>query len=139
MYLYSFCSQVKLTILKLVHYSDVDKYAALLQINFKIFKDFVKSFTEHLYIQCLIQGNMTEDAAIGNVRQFLQTFKPNPLINNTLLQMRVTQIPLGTNYCKLEITNKSDSKLVVVTNYYQADVTSIKLSVLIELIIVSIK
>ncbi|KYN33494.1 Nardilysin [Trachymyrmex septentrionalis] len=128
-------SQVKLTILKLVHYSDVDKYAALLQINFKIFKDFVKSFTEHLYIQCLIQGNMTEDAAIGNVRQFLQTFKPNPLINNTLLQMRVTQIPLGTNYCKLEITNKSDSKLVVVTNYYQADVTSIKLSVLIELII----
>jgi len=138
MYLYSFCSQVKLTILKLIQYSHVDKHTALYQIKFKEFKDFVKSFTQTLYIQCLIQGNMTENDAIRNVKQFLERIKCSPLTNNTLqiLQMRVTQIPLGTSYCKLKIINKSDSKSVV-TNYYQTDVTSIKLSVLIELIVVS--
>ncbi|XP_018046794.1 PREDICTED: nardilysin-like [Atta colombica] len=131
-------SQVKLTILKLIQYSHVDKHTALYQIKFKEFKDFVKSFTRTLYIQCLIQGNMTENAAIRNVRQFLERIKCYPLTNNTLLQMRVTQIPLGTSYCKLKIINKSDSKSVV-TNYYQADVMSIKLSVLIELVVYIIK
>ncbi|XP_011065921.1 PREDICTED: nardilysin-like [Acromyrmex echinatior] len=77
---------------------------------------------------------MTENDAIRNTEQFLKKMKCYPLTNNTLLQMKVIQVPLGTSYCKLKMVNKSNSKSVV-TNYYQADVTSIKLSVLIELIV----
>ncbi|KAG5339115.1 NRDC protein, partial [Acromyrmex heyeri] len=127
-------SQVKLTILKLVQHSHIDKHTALCSINFKEFKNFTKFFTQHLYIQCLIQGNMTENDAIRNTEQFLKKMKCYPLTNNTLLQMRVIQIPLGTSYCKLKMVNKSNSKSVA-TNYYQADVISIKLSVLIDLIV----
>ncbi|KAG5307659.1 NRDC protein, partial [Acromyrmex insinuator] len=112
----------------------ITKHTALCSINFKEFKDFAKFFTQYLYIQCLIEGNMTENDAIRNTEQFLKKMKCYPLTNNTLLQMKVIQIPLGTRYCKLKMVNKSNSKSVVI-NYYQADVTSIKLSVLIELIV----
>ncbi|XP_018306505.1 nardilysin-like [Mycetomoellerius zeteki] len=130
-------SEVRLSILKVIHYTHVDMHAALREINFGEFTDFVKSFTQHLYIQCLIQSNITELDVIKNVGQFLKNIKCRPLINNAFQQMRVTRIPLGLNYCKLKIIDKSNSSnsKSVVTNYYQADVTSFELSMLIELMI----
>ncbi|XP_012524901.1 nardilysin isoform X2 [Monomorium pharaonis] len=125
---------VRLWILKLVHYTHVDTHTALRGINFEEFRDFVKSFTDHLYIQCLVQGNMTQDVAVETVRQCVEIINCGPLLSSTIPQMRVTQIPLGTCYCKLKNINKIDANSVV-TNYYQAGVTSIELSVLIDLMI----
>ncbi|XP_011685956.1 PREDICTED: nardilysin-like [Wasmannia auropunctata] len=125
---------VRLWILRLVHYTHVDTHAALHGINFEEFQDFVKSFTNHLYIQCLVQGNMTQDAAIDTVRQCVSIINCGPLLSSTIPQMRVTQIPLGMCYCKLKNINKIDANSVV-TNYYQAGVASIELSVLIDLMI----
>ncbi|XP_071572686.1 nardilysin [Temnothorax nylanderi] len=125
---------VRLWILKLVHYTHVDTHAALRNTNFEDFQDFVKIFTDQLYIQCLVQGNMTQDAAIESVQQCIKIINCGPLLSDTIPQVKVTQIPLGTCYCKLKNINKIDANSVV-TNYYQADVTSIELSVLIDLMI----
>ncbi|KMQ88511.1 nardilysin isoformx2 [Lasius niger] len=59
-------SDVKLYILKHIHYTDVDKYTALCDVNFETFQNFIKSFNNRLYIQCLVQGNMTQDAVLEN-------------------------------------------------------------------------
>ncbi|XP_011881239.1 PREDICTED: nardilysin isoform X2 [Vollenhovia emeryi] len=125
---------VRLWILKFVHYTYVDVHTALRGINFEEFRDFVKTFTDHMYIQCLVQGNMTQDTAIESIRQCIEIINCGPLLSSTMPQMRVTQIPLGTWYCKLKNINKIDANSVV-TNYYQAGVTSIELSVLIDLMI----
>lgn len=133
-----FFRDVRLWILKLVHYTHVDTHTALRGINFEEFQNFVKSFTEHLYMQCLVQGNMTQDAVIETVQQCVEIINCGPLLSSMIPQLRVTQIPLGTCYCKLKNINKIDANSVV-TNYYQAGVISIELSVLIDLMIVSIK
>lgn len=124
--------------LNVSHYTNVDIYTTLCNVNFEEFQDFVKSFTDHLFIHCLVQGNMTQDAVIETVRQCIELINCDPLPSSTSPQTKVTRIPLGTYYCKLKNINNIDINSVV-TNYYQAGDTSIELSVLIELLIVSIK
>ncbi|XP_018360056.1 PREDICTED: nardilysin-like isoform X1 [Trachymyrmex cornetzi] len=125
---------MRLWILKLCHYTHVDMHTALRGINFEKFQDFVKFFTNHLYIQCLVQGNMTQNAANDTVRKCVKIINCDRLIDSMIPQIRITQIPVGTSCCKLKNINKIDANSVV-TNYYQAGVTSIELSVLIDLMI----
>lgn len=131
-----FRRDVRLRILKLVHYTYVDTYNGLRNIDFEKFKNFVKSFTNHLYIQCLVQGNITQDAVIQNVQQFVKIINCEQLLPTMKLQMKVMQMPLGSHYCKLKNINKTDVNSVV-TNYYQIGIASIELTVLIDLLIVS--
>ncbi|XP_072762300.1 nardilysin [Anoplolepis gracilipes] len=125
---------VRLCLLKFVHYTHIDLYTALCDINFQRFQDFIISFNNRLYIQCLVQGNMTQDAVIKNARKCIEIINCKSLLPSMVPQARVMQIPLGVNYCKLKNINKTDVNSVV-TNYYQAEVTSIELSVLIDLLI----
>ncbi|KYM98612.1 Nardilysin [Cyphomyrmex costatus] len=125
---------VKLSILKFVHYTFVDIHTAIRTINFEDFHDFVKSFTNNLYIQCLVQGNMTKNTVKENVLQFVKIINCNPLTIDVSDKIKMIRIPLGTNYCKLKNVNKFDATSVVI-NYYQTNIVSIKLLMLIQLII----
>jgi len=107
-------------------------------ITFKDFQDFVKSFTDRLYIQCFVQGNITPTAAIKTVEQFIKTINCGSLDSNTIQQLRGIQISLGTSYYKIKNINKLDT-ISMISNYYQTGVTTIELSTLINLISVSIK
>ncbi|KYN15625.1 Nardilysin [Trachymyrmex cornetzi] len=129
---YNLIDSVKLSILKLVHYTDVDMHTALFSVNFDEFRRFVKSFTAHLYVQCLVQGNITPDDAIETVRECLEIMNCDSLLSNTLQHMIVMQIPLGISCCKIKSFNKTN-RTSVVTNYYQISITSFKLSVLLDL------
>ena len=120
-----------------VHHSLIDVHTAVQNITLKDFQDFVKSFTERLYIQCLVQGNMTSTVAIKTLQQFIKTINCRPLHSDTI-QLRSTQIPLGTSYYKIKNINKVDT-ISMVSNYYQTGINTIELSTLIHLIIVSIK
>ncbi|EZA59550.1 Nardilysin [Ooceraea biroi] len=124
---------VRLCILKHVHYTYIDTYTVLRDVCFEEFQDFIKDFTDHLYIQCLVQGNTTEEAAVENVKKFVEILDCGSLLPDMIPQMRVSQIPSGAHYCKLRNLNKTDANSVVV-NYYQAGVESIELSVLIDLL-----
>lgn len=119
----------------LVHWSAIDKHAAISGIEYEKFKNFAKSFADHIYIQCLVQGNMTKDDVIVNTKKCVEILNCRPLLPNTMPQLRVTQIPLGVRCCRVKNFNLTDSNSVV-TNYYQSGGTSIRLSVLIELLIV---
>lgn len=136
MFLGFFCRDVRLHILKFVHYTHIDLYNVLCDTNFEKFRNFITSFNERLYIQCLVQGNMTQDAVIENVRQYIEIINCKPLLPSMMPQIRITQIPLGTQYCKVRNINKTDVNSVV-TNHYQAGTKSVELSVLIDLLIVS--
>lgn len=113
----------------------MDTYNVLRDVRFEEFQDFIKYFTQHLYIQCLVQGNTTEDAAVENVKKFIEILDCGSLLPDMIPHMRVSQLPLGSHYCKLKNMNKTDANSVVI-NYYQAGVESIELTVLIDLLMV---
>lgn len=123
-------------ILILRHCSSTDKYAAISSIDYDQFLNFIKHFTDHLFIQCLVQGNVTMEDVIENVTNCRKILKCGSLLPNTMPQFRVTQIPIGIQCCRVKNFNNSDANSVV-TNYYQSDTSSIKVTVIIELIMVS--
>ncbi|KYN33496.1 Nardilysin [Trachymyrmex septentrionalis] len=129
----SFINNIMFSILKLDYYSYIDMHTIIQDITLKDFQDFVKSFTERLYIQCFVQGNMMSTVAIKTVQQFIKTINCSPLHSNTIQQLRGTQIPLGISYYKIKNITKLDTTSVI-RNYYQAGVTTIELSTLIYLL-----
>lgn len=118
------------------YWTCIDKYSAICDIDFDKFKSFVKSFTDYLFIQCLVQGNITQDAAISNVQQCIKILKCKPLLPDTMPQIKIAEIPVGIHYCKLKNFDKTDSNSIV-TNYYQSGIGSITLSAIIDLLMVS--
>nr|XP_033337586.1 nardilysin-like isoform X2 [Megalopta genalis] len=125
---------VRLSILLLVHWSMNTRHMAISDVEFQEFKHFAEHLTDHIYIQSLVQGNMSKDEVVKNVNNFVGILKCGPLLPNTMPQIRVTQIPVGSHYCIVRNFNKTDVNSVV-TNYYQSGVTSTQLSVIIELLI----
>lgn len=123
-------------ILLLRHFSSTDKYAAIAAIDYDQFLNYVKHFTNHLFIQCLVQGNMTMEDVIENVTSCKKILKCGSLLPNTMPEFRVTQIPLGIQCCRVKNFNSSDANSVI-TNYYQSETSSIKLTAIIELLMVS--
>ncbi|XP_018405839.1 PREDICTED: nardilysin-like [Cyphomyrmex costatus] len=126
---------VKLCILKeTIHYTHIDTYIALRDINFEEFQKFVKSFTDCLYIQCFVRGSILRDTVINAVKQYVKEINCSPLVLSATSQTEITQIPLGTSYCKLKNIDKTDVNSVI-TNYYQVGIKSIELSALLDVII----
>ena len=78
---------------------------------------------------------MTKEDVVKNVKSCVEILKSKPLLPNTMPEFRVTQIPVGVQYCKVKNFNSSDANSVV-TNYYQSANSSIQLSVIIELLLV---
>lgn len=119
------------------YWTNTEKHAACSKISFEEFKNFVKYFKKHIYIQSLIQGNMTSDDVKKNVLKCFDILNSGPLLPNTFPRIRAMSLPAGVNYCRIKNFNTTDSNSVV-TNYYQSGLASIKLSVTIDLLTVSI-
>lgn len=134
--LLNYFRDVRLSILKLVHWTAVDRHTAITNVEFEEFQSFVKYFTDHIYVQSLVQGNMTKGDAIKNVQECVKILKCDPLLPNTMPQIRIAQIQSGAQYCKVRNFNSTDVNSVVM-NYYECGLASVKLLVLIEVIIVS--
>ncbi|XP_003401691.1 nardilysin isoform X1 [Bombus terrestris] len=130
----SLVRDVRLSILMLVYWTAADKHAAIQNVEFSEFQNFVQHFTDHIYIQSLVQGNMTKEDVIKNIQECVKALKCGSLLPNTMPHVRVTQIPIGSHYCKVKNFNSIDINSVVM-NYYQSDVSSIRLLVIIELLI----
>ncbi|KAI4479428.1 hypothetical protein M0804_011213 [Polistes exclamans] len=125
---------LRLSMLMLDHWPAIDRHTAISTTTFNEFKDFIEEFTKHTYIQCLVQGNMTKENVIKNVQNCIDILKCGPLLTNTMPQLRITKLPVGIQYCKVTNFNKTDVNSVI-TNYYQSGELSVKLTVIIELLL----
>lgn len=70
-----------------VHWNTVDKYAATSKIMLTAMKSFAKSFMEHLYIQSLVQGNISEQQAVDACNKIVHILKCAPLLHSVLPQV----------------------------------------------------
>ncbi|KAG5329870.1 NRDC protein, partial [Acromyrmex charruanus] len=135
-----FIKDVTLWILKRPYHTYVQKYNSLCEnIDFKIFQVFVKSFTEHLFIQCLVQGNITKDHTINIIQSFVKQINYHPLRSTAKQLIRVAELSEDNKtYYKLKNINHTCVNSIVI-NYYQVNKIMIKPSVLIELMLMIMK
>ncbi|XP_011306829.1 nardilysin [Fopius arisanus] len=127
---------VRLSILIVNHWTAVDKHAAVSGVTYDQFKNFVKYFCNHVYVQCLVQGNMREEEVIKNALKCFKILGCKPLLPNTFPRHRVNILPKGeVRCCRVRNFNGTDANSVV-TNYYQSDLFSTRLSVIIELLMI---
>lgn len=118
-------------------WNSVEKHTAVSEVDFNQFMNFSMHLTDHMYIQCLAQGNMTQEGVLENVFQCIEPLKCSSLLLDQRPRIKVYEIPCGVKCCKVKNFNPMDVNSVI-TNYYQSGLASIKLSVLIELLNVGI-
>ncbi|XP_069674736.1 nardilysin isoform X2 [Periplaneta americana] len=124
---------LRLSVLMHVYWNAVNKHAAMSKIDMNMMKTFARHFVERLYIQSLVQGNISEQEAISACKRIVDILKCGPLLPNTLPQLRVSQIPLGEQYFRVKSFNSEDTNSFV-TNYYQSGPVDIKNSCIVDLL-----
>ncbi|XP_034942176.1 nardilysin-like [Chelonus insularis] len=130
---YKLEKQIRLSILMLTKWTATEKYDAINSISFNEFKHFMKYFSNHLYIKSLVQGNMSQDDVIKNTLDVFSQLNCGPLLPNTMPQTRFLSLPSESTCCRLKNFNQMDSNSLVL-NYYQINLKSISLYVMIELL-----
>ncbi|EDO31509.1 predicted protein [Nematostella vectensis] len=112
---------VRLAILQHIKWTTVDKRAAIPDITMETLESFVRMFQSKLYIESLIQGNVTSEEAIALQEVIYRKYLCyNVLIGSLsgVVQIRVVQLPRGECICRIPGMNKEDSNSVVI-HYYQ--------------------
>ena len=70
-----------------VRWNTVDKHAATSKITLTAMKSFARSFVEHLYVQSLVQGNISEVQAVDACNKIVHILKCAPLLPSVLPQV----------------------------------------------------
>nr|CAD7461213.1 unnamed protein product [Timema tahoe] len=126
---------LRLAILLQSHWTNVDKHTMCHKIGLQMMKSFSKQLLEQLYIQSLVQGNVLEQDALDACSNIVHILKFGLLLPNSRPQMRVVQVPLGEIYSRIPSFNEEDSNSLI-TNYYQSEPGSIKITCIIELLMI---
>ncbi|XP_014476747.1 PREDICTED: nardilysin-like isoform X2 [Dinoponera quadriceps] len=127
-------TSVRVAILMKVYMTDLEKHSALQDVSFDDLLEFVRSYTSQLYIQCLVQGNMTQAYVVEKIRECFEILQCKPLPSELRPRPRVMKIPLGVRCCKVRNLNTTDVNSVVL-NYYQIGVESDKEKAMINLLL----
>lgn len=128
-----FCRDLQLSLLMQVRWNTVDKHAATSKITLTAMKSFARSFVEHLYIQSLVQGNISELQAVDACYKIVHILKCAPPLPSALPQLRVLQIPLGEHCCRVKSFNAEDPNTSI-TSYYQSGLINIKSLCIVDLL-----
>ncbi|XP_031561140.1 nardilysin-like [Actinia tenebrosa] len=129
---------VRLSILQLVKWTIVDKRGAIDKITLKDVENFASSFKSQLYVESLIQGNVTSEEAICLQEYLCSKLNPSPLQLGYHPKIRVVELPCTESICRIAGFNKDDTNTVV-TNYYQSGPASVEDFAVMELLIMKME
>uniref|UniRef100_T1J428 Nardilysin n=1 Tax=Strigamia maritima TaxID=126957 RepID=T1J428_STRMM len=128
------CTEVRLSLLQQYHWTVIDKRAAILDINSDMLGPFVNNLKSHLFLEGLVQGNITSKESLEILALVESKLNCKPLPRHLYPDIRVMQLEKGEKLCSVAVFNPEDSNSVV-TNYYQSGAGSIHNSCLMELLI----
>ncbi|KAJ8666832.1 hypothetical protein QAD02_008494 [Eretmocerus hayati] len=130
--------EVRLSIITKGFWTSNEKHAVISDVTFEEFKIFAKHLTDRTYVQCLVQGNVTQKDALEQVIKCFEPLKCGILPVDARPKIQVFEVPRGEKCCQVKNFSPTDCNSVV-TNYYQSGIASIKLSVIIELLMMIIE
>lgn len=127
---------IRMSILLDRHWTAIQKEEALNDISCESLKSFILQYLGSLFIQCLIQGNISKEEAI-ELSLIVKNGLPcasAPISHENIPEIRVHQLPNGEKYCVVQSFNVNDPNSIV-TNYYQSGLGSIQESCVIEMLL----
>lgn len=125
---------IRMSVLLQTYWSNCDKYNTVNDVTMEAVAAFADKFLSQLYIQCLVQGNISKDDALNICSNVVDTLKCKPLPPELIYQTRVMQLPLGEMCCRVKSFNKTDSNCVT-TNYYQSGKATIRDVCIAEMVV----
>lgn len=125
---------IRMSILLKTYWTALEKGKALEDVSYEMLKDFISNYLQCLYVQCLIQGNLSKEEAIDFTLVVKEGLSYKPLCNNTIPEIQVYRLPPGERYCVVHSFNTEDANSVV-TNYYQSGLGTIQDSCVIDLLL----
>ncbi|PNJ53868.1 NRDC isoform 4 [Pongo abelii] len=110
---------VRLLILEYARWSMIDKYQALMDgLSLESLLSFVKEFKSQLFVEGLVQGNVTSTESMDFLKYVVDKLNFKPLEQEMPVQFQVVELPSGHHLCKVKALNKGDANSEV-TVYYQ--------------------
>uniref|UniRef100_A0A2K5E477 Nardilysin convertase n=1 Tax=Aotus nancymaae TaxID=37293 RepID=A0A2K5E477_AOTNA len=110
---------VRLLILEYARWSMIDKYQALMDgLTLECLLSFVKEFKSQLFVEGLVQGNVTSTESMDFLKYVVDKLNFMPLEQEMPVQFQVVELPRGHHLCKVKALNKGDANSEV-TVYYQ--------------------
>ncbi|PIK59768.1 hypothetical protein BSL78_03340 [Apostichopus japonicus] len=128
-------TDVRLTILQEKKWIPMDKATVVHSITKEQVLSFSEKFRERLFIEALIQGNITSKEALGFEEYIRKKLACKPIPSDELPQTRVVQLGKGQHICRVKGLGPKD-KNTVVTNYYQWGPGNIQMYSMLNAIVV---
>ncbi|XP_004869312.1 nardilysin isoform X2 [Heterocephalus glaber] len=126
---------VRLLILEYARWSMIDKYRALMDgLSLESLLSFVKEFKSQLFVEGLVQGNVTSTESMDFLKYVVDKLNFMPLEQEMPVQFQVVELPSGHHLCKVKALNKGDANSEV-TVYYQSGTRSLREYTLMELLV----
>uniref|UniRef100_A0A8C5VLR9 Nardilysin convertase n=1 Tax=Microcebus murinus TaxID=30608 RepID=A0A8C5VLR9_MICMU len=126
---------VRLLILEYARWSMIDKYRALMDgLSLESLLSFVKEFKSQLFVEGLVQGNVTSTESMDFLKYVVDKLNFMPLEQEMPVQFQVVELPRGHHLCKVRALNKGDANSEV-TVYYQSGTRSLREYTLMELLV----
>ncbi|XP_054271707.1 nardilysin [Macrosteles quadrilineatus] len=126
--------EIRMSILLETYWTALNKEVAISDLTFEKFKDLMAEYFQQMYVQCLVQGNISKEEAIEYAELVKNELSFNPLPSDIKPKIRVHQLPIGEKFCVVKSFNIGDSNSIV-TNYYQSGPGSIQESCVIEMLL----
>lgn len=127
-------SDCRLGVTKKHHRMFYDRLKNASSLNFSMFKKFCQIFQQSINVKILVQGNLSEEMAIGMAQMLVKSLKidKNEKHSKETLSENL-QLPIGTS-C-LQIKSLRADYNSVIKNYYQLGKSSVRLESMTELVV----
>ena len=125
---------VRLSVIQDVYHAAHEKHNIVRNLTLDQVKDFAKTLKSQLYIQGLIQGNMTKDQAVTVDTMVRTKLQFSALSGDSKTEIRCADIPTGVNTIRLDSLHEGDANTMVV-NYYQSGPGNIRDQAVMEAIV----
>jgi len=125
---------VRLELLQDVYYAPHDKHNMVRNLTLEQVTDFAEQFLSKVYIQGLVQGNMTVEQVKGVDNMLRSQLKCSPLSAKSVTDIRCNGLPAGSWTVRLDSLDQGDANTLV-TNYYQSGPGTIREHAVMEAIV----
>lgn len=109
------------------------RYKVLDTVTLEDMLEFAKIFPQELYIQSLMQGNITENEAVAIMESTLKVLNCSQIREKKYIEDRAVQLPQGSHYIRCHNLYEKDVNTIV-TNFYQIGPASVHLEAVVNLL-----
>ncbi|XP_017963608.1 nardilysin [Drosophila navojoa] len=129
---------VRLCVVEHLRWLMIDKYKSLNNITLKDLQEFATLFPQQLYVQGLVQGNVTEEQAHNVMNTLLSRLGCVQIEEHYYVEDRTVQLPQGAHYIRCHALNEQDTNTVI-TNYYQIGPNNVRLECILDLLMMFVE